>query len=43
MGVVKEMIMEGNGADKPHKGDNVTIEYTGWLLDRSKPDSKGTQ
>jgi FKBP-type peptidyl-prolyl cis-trans isomerase len=31
MGVTKEIITPGNGADKPKAGDNVTMVYTGWL------------
>ena len=29
----KETIQEGNKTDYPKKGDNVSIEYTGWLYD----------
>jgi len=29
----KQLIKPGNGHDKPKKGDEVTIEYTGWLYD----------
>jgi hypothetical protein len=32
----KQLIREGNGVDKPQKGDEVTIEYTGWLYDASQ-------
>lgn len=42
MGVTKTTIKEGHG-EQPVKGDTVTIEYTGWLKDASKPDSKGKQ
>ncbi|MDB5910553.1 MAG: peptidylprolyl isomerase [Massilia sp.] len=42
MGVTKTVIQEGNGP-VPQKGQKVTIEYTGWLKDTSKPDNKGTQ
>jgi FK506-binding protein 1 len=32
----KQLIRSGNGVDKPKKGDEVTIEYTGWLYDASQ-------
>ncbi|KAF2275664.1 peptidyl-prolyl cis-trans isomerase [Westerdykella ornata] len=43
MGVEKTTIKPGNGVDFPKKDDVVSMEYTGWLLDESKPDKKGTQ
>ncbi|KAK4963737.1 Fork head 1 [Elasticomyces elasticus] len=45
MGVTKQLIKEGNGTDKPKKGDQVTMEYTGNLYDQSKASSgyKGKQ
>ena len=43
MGVEKKIIKQGNGSDKPKKGDNVTMEYTGWLHEAGKPDNKGNQ
>lgn len=42
MGVTKTILAEGSGAT-PHKGQKVVIEYTGWLKDASKPDTKGDQ
>jgi len=42
MGVTKTTIKEGSGAI-PQVGSSVTIEYTGWLKDTSKPDSKGNK
>ncbi|OAA68368.1 fkbp-type peptidyl-prolyl cis-trans isomerase [Niveomyces insectorum RCEF 264] len=42
MGVTKTTHQEGSGAS-PQKGDQVTIEYTGFLKDTSKPDNKGKQ
>jgi FK506-binding protein 1 len=42
MGVTKTVLAEGNGPE-PKVGDTVTIEYTGYLKDESKPDKKGTQ
>jgi FK506-binding protein 1 len=42
MGVTKTILQEGNGPI-PKVGDKVTIEYTGYLKDTSKPDNKGTQ
>lgn len=40
MGVTKTVLKEGSGAI-PTPGQTVTIEYTGWLKDTSKPDNKG--
>jgi FK506-binding protein 1 len=40
MGVTKTVLKEGNGPI-PQKGQTVTIEYTGYLKDTSKPESKG--
>ncbi|OAP60030.1 hypothetical protein AYL99_05032 [Fonsecaea erecta] len=34
----KKLLSQGNGVDYPKKGDEVMIEYTGWLYDASKPD-----
>lgn len=42
MGITKTIIEEGSGAI-PVAGQTVTIEYTGWLKDTSKPDNKGEQ
>lgn len=42
MGVTKTTHEEGTGPT-PKKGDLVTIVYTGWLKDTSKPDNKGTK
>jgi FK506-binding protein 1 len=39
----REILKQGNGTDKPKKGDTVTMEYTGWLYDASKEDKKGKQ
>lgn len=41
----KKLIRPGNGQDFPRTGDQVTIEYTGWLYDASKAsnDYKGRQ
>jgi len=36
MGVTRKVVKEGNGVDRPQKGDEVTIEYTGNLYDSSK-------
>lgn len=41
MGVDKTIKSEGYGKT-PVTGQTVTIEYTGWLKDTSKPDNKGT-
>lgn len=42
MGVQKTIISEGSGAS-PQVGQKVTIQYTGWIKDESKPDNKGDQ
>lgn len=42
MAVTKTTLVEGNGA-VPKAGDKVTIEYTGWIKDTSKPDNKGNK
>ncbi|KIW48891.1 uncharacterized protein PV06_01450 [Exophiala oligosperma] len=41
----KKLVRPGNGQDFPKTGDEVTIEYTGWLYDGSKADNdyKGKQ
>ncbi|KND91100.1 FK506-binding protein 1B [Tolypocladium ophioglossoides CBS 100239] len=42
MGVSKTTLTEGSGS-QPVAGDTVTIEYTGWLKDTSKPNNKGAK
>ena len=42
MGVTKTTHQQGSGA-QPTAGQTVTIEYTGYLKDTSKPDNKGTK
>jgi FK506-binding protein 1 len=42
MGVTKTVNSEGSGPI-PTKGQTVTIEYTGFLKDTSKPGNKGSQ
>ncbi|RCI13287.1 hypothetical protein L249_0654 [Ophiocordyceps polyrhachis-furcata BCC 54312] len=42
MGVTKTTHQAGSGA-QPKAGDTVTIEYTGFLKDASKPDGKGAK
>ncbi|KAL8927485.1 MAG: hypothetical protein Q9208_002290 [Pyrenodesmia sp. 3 TL-2023] len=45
MGVTRKVLKEGNGTDKPKKGDTVTIEYTGNLYDEGQAnnDYRGKQ
>ncbi|KAF2002241.1 peptidyl-prolyl cis-trans isomerase [Amniculicola lignicola CBS 123094] len=43
MGVDKVSIRQGNGVDYPKKGDEVAMEYTGWLQDTSAPGGKGAK
>jgi FK506-binding protein 1 len=40
MGVTKTILEEGDGS-VPEAGDEVTVKYTGYLQDTSKPDKKG--
>ena len=40
MGVTKQIIKKGDGKTYPQNGDNVTMEYTGWL---SENGNKGKQ
>jgi hypothetical protein len=40
MGVTKQVIKQGDGQTFPKNGDNVTMEYTGWLEENGK---KGKQ
>ena len=42
MGVTKVTTKEGDGPT-PQKGQTVSMEYTGYLKDSSKPDDKGAQ
>ncbi|KUJ16384.1 putative FK506-binding protein 1 [Mollisia scopiformis] len=42
MGVTKTILQEGSGPS-PRVDDTVTIEYTGYLKDTSKPDNKGNK
>ncbi|GJC77923.1 FK506-binding protein 1B [Colletotrichum liriopes] len=42
MGVTKTTHSEGSGAI-PKPGQTVTIEYTGYLKDTSKPEQKGSK
>ena len=39
----KELVKEGNGVDKPKKGDEVTMQYTGWLYDVNASQKRGKQ
>jgi FK506-binding protein 1 len=41
MGVEKKLLKAGNGVDRPKMGDTVSMEYTGWIFDKSKHDFKG--
>jgi FK506-binding protein 1 len=40
MGVTKQIIKQGDGSTYPKNGDNVTMEYTGWISEGGK---KGKQ
>lgn len=39
----KEVLSEGNKKDYPKNGDEVAMNYTGWLYDDSKPNKRGKQ
>ena len=39
----RTLLAAGNGKDYPKRGDEVTMEYTGWLHDSSKSGNKGSQ
>ncbi|KAK5088134.1 hypothetical protein LTR05_002351 [Lithohypha guttulata] len=39
----KDTIKNGDGSTYPKKGDNVTMEYTGWLYDDNAPKNRGKQ
>lgn len=41
MAVTKTIYAPGVETQQPKAGDMVTMEYTGWLKDTSKPDNKG--
>ena len=38
MGVIREVLKEGNGADKPKGGDMVGLEYIGYLYNGNRGD-----
>ena len=41
---LKSLVLKESENGKPaKKGDKVSVHYTGWLFDESKPDSKGTK
>lgn len=40
MGVTKTVHVKGTGP-QPLRGQKVTVAFTGWLKDTSKPDNKG--
>ncbi|KAK3306565.1 uncharacterized protein B0T15DRAFT_145360 [Chaetomium strumarium] len=42
MGVTRTTRVQGTGP-QPARGQKVTIAYTGWLKDTSKPDNKGEE
>ncbi|KAF2168958.1 hypothetical protein M409DRAFT_20971 [Zasmidium cellare ATCC 36951] len=43
MAVTKQLLTPGDGQTKAKKGDTISMEYTGWVYDASKPDNKGSQ
>ncbi|GAB7339791.1 hypothetical protein MBLNU457_6341t1 [Dothideomycetes sp. NU457] len=43
MGVEKQIIKQGDGSTKAKAGQEVTMEYTGWIFDGSAANKKGKQ
>ncbi|KAK3082180.1 hypothetical protein LTS18_000110 [Coniosporium uncinatum] len=45
MGVQKKVLKQGNGVDRPKAGDQVSMEYTGYIYDTAQAtnDYKGKQ
>jgi len=43
MSLEKAVISEGDGKTYPRTGDTITMEYTGYLFDSSKPNNRGSQ
>ena len=43
MGVTKKVISPGDGTTFAKAGDQITMEYTGYLQDTSAADGKGKQ
>lgn len=46
MGVTRKVIKEGSGSEMPKEGDEITVEYTGYLYDPNvgpEKDFKGEQ
>jgi len=43
MGVEKQIIKQGDGSTKAQAGQEVTMEYTGWIFDGSAANKKGKQ
>ncbi|CAA9961916.1 Peptidyl-prolyl cis-trans isomerase [Pyrenophora teres f. maculata] len=43
MGVQKTIITPGNSSLYVKKGDEIHLEYTGWLFDEDAEDNKGDQ
>ena len=39
----KKVIKEGNKQDYPKKGDQIAMNYTGWLYDAGASDNRGKQ
>ena len=39
----KKVISEGNKTDFPKKGDEVAMNYTGWLFDANAANNRGSQ
>lgn len=43
MRLEKTLVTSGDGTTFPNAGEDVEIEYTGWLYDSSKRDKRGQQ
>jgi hypothetical protein len=43
MAKFEELVRSGNGLFNPKLGDEVIVEYTGWLYDDTQPRNRGKE